>query len=141
MECNYCENKCNIDERNHGICAMYSLGEDGIIPRHKNQVSTITIGRIEDVPILHFYPGSLTLLMGTVGCNFDCPYCQNSPVARSYDNNHFRFEFTPEQLVNKIHKEIPVIITYAKYICLIWYLLNMIKYHKILHAGQVTLKG
>ncbi|MBN1643353.1 MAG: radical SAM protein [Dehalococcoidales bacterium] len=101
MECSYCENRCDIGDGNHGICAMYSLGDYGIVPRYKNQVSSITIGRIEDVPVMHYYPGSLTLLMGTVGCNFDCRYCQNSPVARIYDKDHFRYELSPQQLVNK----------------------------------------
>jgi pyruvate formate lyase activating enzyme len=101
MKCNYCENRCDVGNDNHGICAMYSLGDNGIVPRYKNQVSSITIGHIEDVPILHYYPGSLTLLMGTVGCNFDCRYCQNSPVARVYDTNHFRYELSPQQLVSK----------------------------------------
>jgi pyruvate formate lyase activating enzyme len=50
---------------------------------------------------LHFYPGSLTLLMGTVGCNFDCDYCQNSPVTRNYTSAHFRYQMPPRQLVQK----------------------------------------
>jgi len=32
---------------------------------------------VEKKPLYHFYPGALTLSVGTVGCSFLCSFCQN----------------------------------------------------------------
>lgn len=101
MQCNICELKCDITAKNYGRCAMYSLKDNEVVPRYENQVSSFTIGRIEDVPILHHYPGSLTLLLGTASCNFDCAYCENSYISREKIENLFRYRLTPEELVKK----------------------------------------
>ncbi len=101
MRCGICELRCEISSGTYGRCGMYCLKGGEIFPRFENQVSSFSVGRIEDVPILHFYPGSLTLLVGTVSCNFDCAYCENSYIAREPGENLFRYRLTPEELVKK----------------------------------------
>lgn len=101
MECTVCERRCDISADKYGYCGMYRLQDGRVVPRFENQVSSISIGRIEDVPMVHYYPGSLTLLSGTVGCNFDCKYCSNSKIARGSFENIFRYQITPQELVLK----------------------------------------
>ncbi len=101
MKCSICELRCDVTETFFGRCGMYVLNETEIVPRFENQISSFTVGRIEDVPILHYYPGSLTLLAGTVSCNFDCPYCENSYIARESWEKLFRYQISPRELVQK----------------------------------------
>lgn len=101
MRCEICELGCEITAENYGRCRMYCLKEGVVVPRYENQVSSFSIGHIEDVPILHFYPGGLALLVGTTSCNFDCSYCENSYIARGSGENLFRHRLAPEELVSK----------------------------------------
>ena len=32
---------------------------------------------IEKKPLYHFQPGTETYSVGSIGCNFECPFCQN----------------------------------------------------------------
>ena len=43
--------------------------------------SSVCIDPIEKKPLYHFYPGSRILSMGTRGCNFRCPGCQNWEIS------------------------------------------------------------
>lgn len=101
MKCDICELMCELGPDSHGRCGMYRALQDSVVPLHHDQLSAFSIGRIEDVPLLHFHPGSITLLIGTVGCNFDCSYCTNSYLARCTDDSAFRFRMSPDQLVAK----------------------------------------
>ncbi len=80
---------------------MYRFNGDKIIPRYDNQISSFSVGRIEDVPVFHYHPGSLTLLTGTTNCNFDCGYCLNSHTLSSGEDSQFRYGLNPTELVAK----------------------------------------
>jgi len=41
------------------------------------RVASQAISPIEKKPMYHFYPGFLWLSVGSVGCDFYCPGCQN----------------------------------------------------------------
>lgn len=77
VRCLACSWYCQIGENQLGICAtrlnqkgnLYSLVYGYAIGLHNDPV--------EKKPLYHFYPGSLLLSFGTVGCNFGCLFCQN----------------------------------------------------------------
>ncbi|MDD5499204.1 MAG: radical SAM protein, partial [Dehalococcoidales bacterium] len=101
MNCNICELRCNLHEGYYGRCGMYQEVDGVVAPRYQNQLSSISVGRVEDVPLLHYYPGALTLLIGTVSCNFDCYYCENSRIARQSGDKIFRYSLTPDEVIKK----------------------------------------
>jgi len=47
------------------------------------QVSSIRVSPIEIKPMFHYYPGSGWLSLGSLGCNFLCPGCQNWEIAHA----------------------------------------------------------
>jgi len=65
----------------------------------RNELSTIRICYIEECSFFHFLPGSKTLKIGTVGCNFDCKYCINHYVAR--EGNVFTYDLIANEVVKK----------------------------------------
>ena len=96
--CELCRHYCKLKEGQVGICGV-NKNEDGQL---KNlvygRVSALNIDPVEKKPLYHFLPGSLTLSLGTVGCNFHCPFCQNWQISQTHDPDS-SYEVTPEQLV------------------------------------------
>jgi len=43
---------------------------------------SMAIDPIEKKPLFHFLPGSASLSLATVGCNFSCSFCQNSDISQ-----------------------------------------------------------
>lgn len=79
--CNVCQRRCVIPEGKTGWC-MTRVNEKGTLyTLIYGEVSSISINPIEKKPAFHFYPGSMWLSLGTLGCNFRCPGCQNWDIA------------------------------------------------------------
>ena len=82
MHCGYCEWRCDLDEQRYGVCQMYCA--DG---RHRGALSQ-PLEHVCDLPhgvdaLLPRHPGSRTMTIGTMSCNFRCRYCSNAHVALS----------------------------------------------------------
>jgi len=83
IRCNACNHRCIIAQNKRGICGvrenhdgkLYSLVYGKIIAEH--------IDPIEKKPLYHFMPGSFSLSIATVGCNFRCLHCQNADISQS----------------------------------------------------------
>ena len=52
------------------------------------------IGGFEKITLLD-YPGNIACIIFTVGCNFRCPFCQNSTIL-SFDNKEG--DYTEEEI-------------------------------------------
>ena len=49
------------------------------------RLAAVAVDPIEKKPLYHFWPGSTILSVGSPGCNFRCPWCQNSRISQSSD--------------------------------------------------------
>lgn len=58
--------------------------------------TSLALDPIEKKPLYHFYPGKQVLSLGTKGCNFQCAFCQNWPLAHGEPN---LMAITPRELV------------------------------------------
>ncbi len=82
VRCNLCHHRCRIPPGKSGLCGvrrnregtLYTLVYDKIIARH--------VDPIEKKPLFHFLPGSLSYSIATVGCNFQCDFCQNYEISQ-----------------------------------------------------------
>jgi pyruvate formate lyase activating enzyme len=57
---------------------------------------------IEKKPLFHFYPGSLSYSLGTIGCNFRCKHCQNWMISQISVDEAVAFEIPPETAVERV---------------------------------------
>lgn len=81
--CHICQRRCEIPEGKRGYC-LTRLNRDGVLySLIYGMVSTLMVSPIEKKPMFHFYPGSSWLSLGSLGCNFRCPGCQNWEIAHS----------------------------------------------------------
>ncbi len=84
VRCNICQRRCLIAEGKDGFCST-RLNKDGkLYTLAYGRVSTLAVAPIEKKPLFHFYPGSRWLSLGTLGCNFRCPGCQNWGIAHAH---------------------------------------------------------
>ncbi|MCI0468457.1 MAG: AmmeMemoRadiSam system radical SAM enzyme [Nitrospirae bacterium] len=106
VKCHLCSHRCPISPGKRGLCGvrenrdgiLYTLVYGRIIARH--------IDPIEKKPLFHFYPGSTSYSIATVGCNFKCLHCQNFDISQ-YPKKHAQIHgeaMTPEQVVNEAEK-------------------------------------
>lgn len=82
VRCNLCRFRCVIGDGRRGLC--------GVRENRGGTLYTLVYGRciaehvdpIEKKPLFHFLPGSRSLSVATVGCNFHCLHCQNADISQ-----------------------------------------------------------
>lgn len=80
--CTLCPHNCQIAEGDNGLCGVRG-NRDGILYALTfGRVITAASDPIEKKPLYHFYPGSTTLSLGSVGCNLHCQHCQNWQISQ-----------------------------------------------------------
>ncbi len=101
--CRLCSHFCEIRPGKLGICGvrenrdgrLYTLVYGDIIAAHADP--------IEKKPLYHFFPGSLSYSIATIGCNFRCAFCQNwqiSQVSKKKSHGLFGQEANPRDIVS-----------------------------------------
>lgn len=77
VQCHLCPHECRIASGRAGICGA-RVNEGGrLIAATYGALAAIAMDPIEKKPLYHFYPGSRILSIGSLGCTFHCPWCQN----------------------------------------------------------------
>lgn len=101
VRCNTCQRRCTIPEGKTGWC-MTRVNDRGVLfSTVYGEVSSISINPIEKKPVFHFFPGSRWLSLGSLGCNFRCPGCQNWEIAYWQKGPMPTEHLPPEELVAK----------------------------------------
>jgi len=81
VQCRTCLRRCVIPEGKAGWCRTRINEEGNLYTLIYGEVSSLSVNPIEKKPVFHFLPGSRWLSLGSVGCNFRCPGCQNWEIA------------------------------------------------------------
>jgi pyruvate formate lyase activating enzyme len=69
---------------------MYQNQEGTLYNLNYARVSSVAADPIEKKPLFHFYPGTLCLSLGTLGCNFHCRHCQNWEISTADSSSLIR---------------------------------------------------
>jgi len=82
VHCFLCAHHCRIAPAERGLCGVRE-NRDGVLYTlvYGCPVST-AVDPIEKKPLFHFLPGSKSLSLATVGCNFSCLFCQNADISQ-----------------------------------------------------------
>jgi len=101
VHCYLCNHHCKIADSKFGLCGVRQ-NIDGVLYTHAyGKVIASHIDPIEKKPLYHFFPGSFSLSIATIGCNFRCGFCQNWEISQSSikDGDFASEEFMPEEIV------------------------------------------
>lgn len=82
VHCNLCRFHCVIAEGRRGRCRVRENRQGVLYTLVYGQSISEQIDPIEKKPLFHFYPGSRSLSIATVGCNFHCLHCQNADISQ-----------------------------------------------------------
>jgi len=73
--------------------------EDTLYSLNYAAASSMAIDPIEKKPLFHFYPGTTSFSLGTLGCNFRCQYCQNWSISQKELEDVSTRELPPEEAI------------------------------------------
>ncbi len=82
VSCHLCPHHCKINESKRGICGVRENKDGVLYSLVYGKMVSRAIDPIEKKPLFHFYPGSTSFSIATVGCNFRCKNCQNFDISQ-----------------------------------------------------------
>lgn len=82
VQCQNCAHYCVIEEGKRGKCFVRENKDGKLYSLVYGKTCAVNIDPIEKKPFFHFLPGSQSLSIATVGCNFVCRNCQNWTISQ-----------------------------------------------------------
>jgi len=101
IRCHICQRRCSVPEGQVGWCRTRKNEGGTFYTSIYGEVSSLSINPIEKKPVFHFFPGSRWLSLGSVGCNFRCPGCQNWEIAHWKGGPMGTAYLSPKELVSQ----------------------------------------
>jgi len=97
--CLLCRHYCKLKEDQVGICGVNQNENHSLKNLVYGKIAAINVDPVEKKPLYHFLPNTKSLSIGTVGCNFKCPFCQNWQISQtnSMDSSHL---LSPKEIVD-----------------------------------------
>lgn len=136
VSCNLCPHNCLIKNGNKGFCGVREVVDGSLYTNNWAKISSLAMDPIEKKPLFNYYPSSMILSVGTIGCNLKCPFCQNWQISQNCDISTKKI--LPNQLVEIAVRENSLGIAYTYNEPTIWieYILETAK-----HTQKYNLKN
>jgi len=101
VQCQNCAHYCTILPGNKGICGVKENQNGKLFSLNYGKMIAGNIDPIEKKPFYHFLPGSYSLSIAEVGCNFKCFNCQNWNISQmpSLSNRIEGQKTSPKEIV------------------------------------------
>jgi pyruvate formate lyase activating enzyme len=103
VQCEACAHYCLIAPKKRGFCNVRENRDGKLYSLVFGKAIALHVDPIEKKPFFHFLPGSYSLSVATVGCNFRCLHCQNydnSQMPRDKNGQILGEEISPEEIVS-----------------------------------------
>jgi pyruvate formate lyase activating enzyme len=114
VQCQACEHFCAVKPGDAGKCGVRRNVDGTLYLAVYGEAIAVHVDPVEKKPLFHFLPGGDILSIGTYGCNFRCPFCQNWQMSQVRDLDGRRDDpgqrATPEALVHTcLENHVPMI--------------------------------
>lgn len=97
VKCVLCARKCAIGREKMGLCSVRKNISGKLYSLNYGKLCSVALDPIEKKPFFHFHPGSKSLSIATIGCNFRCAFCCNWEI--SQESDIIGENYTPKQVV------------------------------------------
>ncbi len=111
IRCELCARRCLIPENKEGFCRVRVNKKGTLYTLNYGKIVSMDVDPIEKKPLFHFYPGSHTLSLASVGCNFKCQFCINWEISQA--EKITGKTYTPEDIVKIANEKNLKIIAYT----------------------------
>ena len=135
LKCELCPHGCLIADGGVGICRVRKNVQGTLYSLIYGRVSSVAMDPIEKKPLYHFYPGRGILSLGTFGCNFACPFCQNWRISQQEAPTE---PLEPEAAVELAQRHGSIGLAYTYNEPFIWYEYVLETARLIRQAGMVN---
>lgn len=82
VRCNLCRFHCVLSPGRRGRCGVRVNSAGSLYTLVYGMAVSENVDPIEKKPLYHFCPGTRSLSVATVGCNFRCLHCQNHQISQ-----------------------------------------------------------
>lgn len=100
VQCFLCPHNCKIPGNKVGFCGVRKNEGGKLYSLIYGSCSGVADDPIEKKPLNHFYPGSIVLSLGSIGCNFRCIHCQNYHISTARPGDSAIDEISPGRAVD-----------------------------------------
>ena len=100
IECAICPKKCAIADLERGYCGNKENRKGTYYSLVYAMACAAHIDPIEKKPLFHYLPATQALSIASVGCNFECKFCQNWRIAQYRPEQAESFHLPPEEVVS-----------------------------------------
>jgi pyruvate formate lyase activating enzyme len=83
VRCKLCSFRCVIDDGTRGHCCVRQNSGGTLYSLNYDKVCAANPDPIEKKPLFHFQPGTRSFSIATMGCNFQCEFCQNWQISQA----------------------------------------------------------
>jgi pyruvate formate lyase activating enzyme len=83
VHCFLCAHHCKIAEGKFGFCGVRQNIKGTLYTHVYGRPCALHVDPIEKKPLYHFFPGSFSFSIATIGCNFHCNFCQNWEISQA----------------------------------------------------------
>ena len=101
VHCFLCNHHCKMIDQKFGFCGVRQNIGGILYTRVYGKIITSHVDPIEKKPLYHFFPGSTSFSIATIGCNFRCGFCQNWEISQNSvrEGNYLGEEVSAEEIV------------------------------------------
>ncbi|MBI2974517.1 MAG: AmmeMemoRadiSam system radical SAM enzyme [Deltaproteobacteria bacterium] len=82
VKCFLCRHNCRIKRGARGLCMVRENIDGTLYSIFYGKPCAIAIDPIEKKPLFHYFPGTKSFSIATMGCNFQCEFCQNWDISQ-----------------------------------------------------------
>ncbi len=102
VRCFLCNHRCIIAPGKRGICMVRENRDGTLYSLVYGKLIAANNDPIEKKPLFHFLPGTKSMSIATVGCNFSCLHCQNHDISQMPREKGVIYgeDYSPEDVVD-----------------------------------------
>jgi pyruvate formate lyase activating enzyme len=127
IRCELCPHGCEVAPGGRGSCGV----RENIDGRYYSLVygnpCALQIDPIEKKPFYHLLPASRAFSLATVGCNFDCKFCQNWEISQARPADTYNYRLSPDEALSSAlrYRSQVIASTYVEPIIFMEYMLDI----------------
>ena len=101
VQCELCPKRCRVAKGKRGFCRVRENRDGKYYSLVYGNPCAVHLDPIEKKPFFHVLPSSTSFSLATVGCNFQCKFCQNWEISQAFPEDVYNYDVSPEMIVKK----------------------------------------
>jgi len=99
IQCDLCPNRCRVSKGKRGACRVRENQDGKYYSLVYGNPCAVHLDPIEKKPFFHVLPSTTSFSLATVGCNFQCKFCQNWEISQASPEDVYSYDVPPEMII------------------------------------------